>query len=128
MAGCILGSRRGMDFQEGSIGEGPGLGVSHCCQGLCHLLLPLHHISLPSQPVYALQQLGLLQTGVKSLQWAGRITHVLPPAQKENQWRVGLCVGELLCCLQHYVVVAFFAAPLQRCHVLLCCAMCHELQ
>lgn len=39
---------------------------------------------------------------------------------KEKQQRVGLCVEQLLCCLQHSVVVALSAASLQSCHSLLC--------
>lgn len=57
-----LGGGRGVDMQQASIGQGPRLGVGHLGQGLSHLLFPPHHICLPLQPVYALQQLCLLHT------------------------------------------------------------------
>ena len=51
-----------MNMQQASIGQGPALGVGHLGQGLSHLLSPPHHICLPLQPVYALQQLCLLHS------------------------------------------------------------------
>ena len=57
---CSLSGGRGVNMQQASIGKGPALGVGHLGQGLSHLLSPPHHICLPLQPVYALQQLCLL--------------------------------------------------------------------
>ena len=58
--GSSLGGGRGVNMQQAPIGQGPGFGVGHDGQGLCHLLFSPHHIRLSLQPVYALQQLGLL--------------------------------------------------------------------
>lgn len=59
---CSLSGGRGVNMQQASIGKGPALGVGHLGQGLSHLLSPPHHICLPLQPVYALQQLCLLHS------------------------------------------------------------------